>query len=148
MNMNDLNKMAIQIKFLEEQIERLQSQLQLIDTSIMNLENSNFTIENLKTVEEGQEILIPVGGVAYLKAKITDTKKLIINLGSDYFAEVTIANAKENIDSRINDLRQGQQALGGRLQAYANQMNELRPKFQELYSRLQQGQEPGPPPSS
>ena len=70
MSMNELNKMAVQIKFLEEQIERLRNQLQLIDNSIFNLENSNFTVENLKTVEEGQEILIPVGGVAYLKAKI------------------------------------------------------------------------------
>ena len=147
MSMDELNKMAVQIKILEEQIEGLQGQIQLIENSILNLENSNFTVENMKTVEEGQEILIPIGGVAYIKAIVTDTKKLIINLGSDYFADVTIDIAKESIDKRINDLKESQQFVMGRLQQYANQMNEIRPKFQELYNKLQQ-QQLGAPPSS
>ncbi|MHA1299534.1 MAG: prefoldin subunit alpha [Candidatus Helarchaeota archaeon] len=148
MSIDDLNKMVVQVKFLEEQIERLQSQLQLIETSIFNLESTNVTIENIKTVKEGEDILIPIGNTSFLKGKVTDTKGLIINLGADIFADVTIEKAKENIDSRIDDLRKAQQSVGSRLQQFINQMNELRPKLQELYARIQSQQQGGPPPAS
>jgi len=148
LSIDDLNKMVVQVKFLEEQIERLQSQLQLIETSIFNLESTNVTIENIKTVKEGEDILIPIGNTSFLKGKVTDTKGLIINLGADIFADVTIEKAKENIDSRIDDLRKAQQSVGSRLQQFINQMNELRPKLQELYARIQSQQQGGPPPAS
>jgi len=148
LSIDDLNKMVVQVKFLEEQIERLQSQLQLIETSIFNLESTNATIENIKTVKEGEDILIPIGNTSFLKGKVTDTKGLIINLGADIFADVTIEKAKENIDSRIDDLRKAQQSVGSRLQQFINQMNELRPKLQELYARIQSQQQGGPPPAS
>ena len=144
--MDELNKMALQIKFLEEQIERLQQQLQVIDSSIFNLENVNITIENIKTVKEGEEILIPVGNISFLKGKVIDTKSIIINLGSEVYADIPIESAKENIDSRIDELQKAQQAVGGRLQQYANQMEELRPRFQELYTLIQQQQGQGMPP--
>ncbi|MHA1381383.1 MAG: prefoldin subunit alpha [Candidatus Helarchaeota archaeon] len=145
--MDELNKMAVQIKFLEEQIERLQSQLQLIETSIINLENTNITIENLKNIKEGEDILIPVGNVSFIKGKLTE-KTIIINLGSDVFADVTIDSAKENIDSRIDDLRKAQQNVGASLQQYVNQMNQIKPKFQDLYNQMQQQQQGAPPPPS
>ena len=146
--MDELNKMALQIKFLEEQIERLQQQLQVIDSSIFNLENVNITIENIKTVKEGEEILIPVGNISFLKGKVIDTKSIIINLGSEVYADIPIESAKENIDNRIDELRRAQQAVGGRLQQFANQMEELRPRFQDLYTQIQQQQGLGPPPPS
>lgn len=147
MSLDELNKMAVQIKFLEEQIEKLQSQLQLIETSVVNLENTNMTIENLKTIDEGEDILIPVGNFSLIKGKLAE-KTVIINLGSDTYADVTIERAKESIDSRLDDLKKTEQAITGRLQQFISQMNELRPRFQDLYTQLQQQQQGGPPPAS
>ena len=144
MSVDELNKMAIQIKYLEEQIERLTQQVQLIATSIINLENTNITVENIKTMEVGQEILIPTGNIAFLKGKIVNVNKIIINLGSDVFADVTIDSAKKIINNRLEDLQKTQTALRNRLQNNINKMNEIRPKFQELYTKLQ-GKSPPPP---
>jgi len=47
MSMDELNRMAVQIRILEEQIGRLQSQIEVIQNSILTLETSNFTIENM-----------------------------------------------------------------------------------------------------
>lgn len=140
--LENLNRMAVQIRFYEEQLQQMQQQMQLLQGTLMNLEGVNFTIENLENVETEQEILLPVGNVARIRTKILDPKNIILNVGANVFIEKPTKDAVENVNKKIEDVKKAQEMIQKNMEQIMQQMEVLRPKFSELYQRLQP--KPGP----
>ena len=75
--------------------------LEIINTSYTNLLNTKNTIENLKNIKDGQEILVPVGGLINLKATITEPHEILLNISNDIIIKKNIDNSIEFIDKLI-----------------------------------------------
>ena len=138
-----LNRIAVQIRFYEEQLQSLQNQLQLLQSTIQNLDSISFTIENLEGVEAGQEVLLPIGKVAQIRAKIVDPKHVILNVGANIFVEQESTEANGIVKERIEEIKKIQENVQNNMQQIVMQMEQLRPRFSELYQKLQ-GQPPQP----
>jgi len=89
-------------RILREQRDMYQSQLEILNVSRSNIVNTKITIENVKEgVNENDEILIPVGGLAHIKAQIKDTKKVLLAVTQDVIIEKSLDEAIELLDKRI-----------------------------------------------
>ncbi|HEA70764.1 MAG TPA: prefoldin subunit alpha [archaeon] len=98
------NQEQLQIfRILKEQRDMFQNQLEILNVSRGNIMNTKMTIVNLKEgVEENDEILVPVGGLANIKALIKDPKKVLLSVTQDVIIEKDLDGAIEILDKRID----------------------------------------------
>jgi prefoldin alpha subunit len=91
-------------RMLREQLEMFQSQLEILNVSRSNIVNTKNTLENLKEgVNVDDEILVPVGGLANIRASIKDPEKVLLAITQDVVVEKDLDGAIEILDKRIGE---------------------------------------------
>jgi prefoldin alpha subunit len=89
-------------RVLKEQRDMYQGQLEILNVSRSNIVNTKMTIENIKEgVNENDEILVPIGGMANIRASITDPEKVLLAITQDVIIEKDLDGAIEILDKRI-----------------------------------------------
>ncbi len=89
-------------RILREQQEMYHGQLEILNVSRANIMNTKITIENMKEgVVENDEILIPIGGMANIKASIKDPEKVLLAVTQDVIIEKDLDGAIDLLDKRI-----------------------------------------------
>ncbi len=102
-NNPNLEQQLSQFRYIKEQREMFQGQFEIINASLGNLYTTKLTLDNLKEgVNENDEILIPIGGLASIKATIKDAKKVLVYVKNDVIIEKTVEEAIEFI-SKLMD---------------------------------------------
>ena len=121
----------LRFRYLKEQSEMLQNQLELINASLGNVLNTKKTIENLKEgVNEGDEILVPIGGMANIKATIKETKKVLLAVTQDIVIE-------KDLDSTIEYLEKMIEQHNAQIQFLRTQLQRLDISLQEISQQLE-----------
>ncbi len=89
-------------RVLKEQRDIYQGQLEILNVSRSNVVNTKITIENIKDgVQLNDEILVPIGGMANIKASINDPEKILLAITQDVIIEKDLDGAIEILDKRI-----------------------------------------------
>jgi len=89
-------------RILREQQEMYRGQLEILNVSRANIMNTKITLENIKKgVAENDEILIPIGGMANVKASIKDPEKVLLAITQDVIIEKDLDGAIELLEKRI-----------------------------------------------
>ena len=89
-------------RVLKEQRDFYQGQLEILNVSQANIVNTKVTIENIKEgVKANDEILVPIGGMANIKASINDPEKVLLAITQDVIIEKDLDGAIELLDKRI-----------------------------------------------
>lgn len=90
-----------QFKYLKDQRDMVSNQLDIINASLGNLMNTKITIENFKNLKEGEEILVPIGGIINVRATIKNPDKVLLYVSQDVVIEKDLDNSIEYIDKLI-----------------------------------------------
>ncbi|TFF86663.1 MAG: prefoldin subunit alpha [Promethearchaeota archaeon] len=98
---NEYARIAVSLRQLEEQMNAIESQLGMISNNIEMYEIAKKTVENIKDLEEGAEVLFPIGDIVLAKAKILDPKNFIVNIGADISMEKDAQGAIAYLDKNI-----------------------------------------------
>ena len=96
--MEDLNK---ELKGYIAQIEALRAEIAVINETITEYRNIIKTLNALKNLGKGKNIIIPVGSIASIEAKIEDPEKVIIDIGAGISAELKHEEALTQIATQI-----------------------------------------------
>ncbi|MHA1291390.1 MAG: prefoldin subunit alpha [Promethearchaeota archaeon] len=97
----NIEQQLYQFRYLKEQRDMFLGQLELVNASLGNLLNTKTTIDNLKDIKEGQEILLPIGGLINIKANIKDPEKILLYVSQDIVVEKNIEGTKEFLERLI-----------------------------------------------
>ncbi|TXT62714.1 MAG: Prefoldin subunit alpha [Promethearchaeota archaeon] len=122
--------LAYEFQALRERKAMYEQNLDLIYASLNNLNNTKETVQNLKDVEEEDEILIPVGGIVNLKAKIKDPQKILLSV-SDVVIEKNIDTSLEFIDKLIDQHREQIKFLNEQLQQIEGRLQGISQIFRQ-----------------
>ncbi|MHA2182206.1 MAG: prefoldin subunit alpha [Promethearchaeota archaeon] len=119
--------------YLKQQRDAYQGQLEYLNAILANYLTTKATLENLKEgVEVGDEILVPIGGIANIKATIKDTEKIIVAVTQDVMIEKDLDGAVEFLDNRIEQNNK-------EIQFIRSQLQNLEVNLQKTSQLLQQG---------
>ncbi|MHA1509648.1 MAG: prefoldin subunit alpha [Promethearchaeota archaeon] len=125
-----------QYRYLKEQRDVFQGQFEMINASLGNLFTTKRTLDSLlEGVSEDDEILIPIGGLASIRATIKDTKKVLVAVNQDTVIEKTVEEAIEFLNKLIEQHNNQLKFLKERI--YALDMN-LQGMNQMLQNRMTQ----------
>ncbi|KAB0802638.1 hypothetical protein PPYR_04824 [Photinus pyralis] len=86
---------------LDQELTLFQESLQSLKLAQNKFQNSGECLEKVTPESEGKSILVPLTGSMYVPGKLADTKHVIIDIGTGYYAEQDIAGAKSYFRRKI-----------------------------------------------
>jgi prefoldin alpha subunit len=93
---------------------------------------ANSTIEGLRSESVGTDVLMPIGGGSYIRAKLADNEKLIVGIGADVAIEKTLPEALESYNTRFSELQKARSALEQQIARVAARIEKGREELQKL----------------
>ena len=101
-NNQNFDQQLNQYRYLKEQRDMFQGQFEIVSASLGNLFTTKRTLDSLlEGVSENDEILIPIGGLASIKATIKDAKNVLVSVNQDTVIEKTVEEAVEFLTKLI-----------------------------------------------
>jgi prefoldin alpha subunit len=132
----ELRRLSVEIRILEQTAEALQSRISMINAVITDLTYANMTLEGLEKQKENAELLVPIGGNSYIKARLETPDKVTVGIGAGVSVEKTLQEAREIIKKRLEDLEKSRVSLQQQFSQVVDRINEDRERFEELAAQL------------
>jgi prefoldin alpha subunit len=105
-NQQEMQEKFMMFQTLHKQIEQIQQHIEMMNQQKMELDISVTALKTLGETAAGTEILAPIANGIFMKAKVTDNQKLVVNVGSNVTTEKTVEQVVgllEEQDSKINE---------------------------------------------
>jgi prefoldin alpha subunit len=128
----ELQKLSIEMRLLEQTAEALQSRMTMVNTAANDLLYAQATLEGLEKKAEKSEILVPIGGTTYIRAKLDNLDEVIVGMGAGVSVEKTREEAKEIIKRRLEDLDKTRKSIQQQYTQVAERINLDRERAEAL----------------
>lgn len=106
----ELEKMSVeQLKALKEQtdmeVNLLHDSLNNIRTATSRLDIASAALHDLSLRPQGKKMLVPLTASLYVPGTLDEADKVLVDVGTGYFIEKTMAEGKDYCDRKIKLLR-------------------------------------------
>jgi len=128
----ELQKLGIEMRLLEQTAEALQSRMTMVNTAANDLIYAQATLEGLEKEAEKSEILVPIGGTSYIRAKLDNLDEVVVGMGAGVSVEKTREEAKEIIKRRLEDLDKTRKSIQQQYTQVAERINLDRERAEAL----------------
>jgi len=135
----ELKRLSVEIRLLEQTAEAITARLNMINAAMTELTYASITLEELEKEKGNAEILIPIGGDTYIKAKLENLDKVTVGIGAGVSIEKTPQETKEIINKRLENLEKARESLQQQLTQVLERINADREKVEELATDLKKG---------
>jgi len=129
----------VEIRLLEQTAEALQSRANMINAVTTDLSYARMTLEGLEKESEKSELLVPIGGTSYVRARLENPDKVIVGMGAGVSVEKTREEAKEIIKKRLEDLEKTRASIQQQFAQVAEKINLDREKADALVATMREG---------
>ncbi|KAL3824297.1 hypothetical protein ACJIZ3_020326 [Penstemon smallii] len=106
----EIDKMSIeQLRGLKEQADMesnlFQDSLNNIRTATVRLDLASTALHDLSLRPRGKKMLVPLTASLYVAGTLDDAEKVLVDVGTGYFIEKTMAEGKDYCERKINLLK-------------------------------------------
>ncbi len=131
MESNKIIELYNQLELIQRQIQSVESQL---DEIVKQKEQVKTSVKALKDLseEKSEEVLVPIVNGVFAKAKLLDTKKLLVSVGSNVLVSKSIDEAVKLLEDNVKELETYQ----GQLEATYKQLIAEFNRIQDQLSKL------------
>ncbi len=135
----ELNRLSVEMRFLEQTAETLQQRIGMINAAIRDLTYANMTLEGMEKEKDNAELLVPIGGSSYIKVKLASSDTVIVGMGAGVSVEKTLPEAKQIVKERLDELEKTMNSAQQQFAQVAQRINSGRAQLQSLLARVRQG---------
>jgi prefoldin alpha subunit len=132
--------MSTQFQQLQYQADALSQQLDMVSASIAESDKAINTIAGFEGVEDGHEILIPIGLGTNIMAKLSKPDYVIMEIGAGISMEKDMDNAKKSLENRKEELTKFHQTTQNNLDQIVTKMHEIESVVTTAVKAQQAGQ--------
>jgi len=132
----ELRRISVELRFLEQTADAIQSRIGMVNAVITDLTYASMTLDGIEKEKENSELLVPIGGNSYIKARLENPDKLIVGMGAGVSVEKSLQEAKEVIKKRLENLDKTRSSLQQQFAQVAERIGEDREKFEKLVAEL------------
>ena len=132
MSEDPLRSLVVELQYLEGTAQAIQQRIGLIEAAMTEMQVANSTIEGLRNESVDTDVLMPIGGGSYIRAKLADNEKLIVGIGADVAIEKTLPEALESYNIRFSELQKARSALEQQIARVAARLEKGREELQKL----------------
>ena len=135
-NEEEILKISVELRYLEQTAEALQSRLSMLNAVTQDLTYANMTLDSLEKEKENSELLVPIGGTSYIRARLDNPDKIIVGIGAGVSVEKTRQEAKDVIKKRLEDLEKARTATQQQFSQIAERISVDRERFEALVATV------------
>ena len=135
----ELRKLSVEMRFLEQTAETLQQRISMMNAAMTDLTYASMTLEGIEKENEDAELLVPIGGSSYVKAKLANPDKVVVGLGSGVSVEKTLQEAKAIVKERLDELQKTMVSAQQQFAQVAGRINADRDRLESLLAKVREG---------
>ena len=128
----------------EQNVTLLQQRLELIQAYLTNFRSGLMVLKEIEGREEGEEMLMNVGGSIFVQAKLVNPSSVTRSIGSGVRIEQSVGDAKTAVQEQVTGLEKQYETLAEEYQKLVARAQVLNSQFQQLAAQVK-GQGPAPP---
>jgi prefoldin alpha subunit len=121
------NAMMYERRVYEEQLRLIQKEVDRVSLTNLDLINAENTAKRLKV----EDSLVPIGGGAYIKANVYNTK-ILVPIGAGYMTEMDAETAARELKRRIEATKKAVEELAKKYREISHQLVKTTEKLKEL----------------
>ena len=118
----EIQKQFYELELYNQQVKKLQDELGKVTIMKMELIKS---IESLEGLKESKELLVPLGGGAFVKASMIDDGKVIVGTGADIFLEKDIDEVIEDFKKSTDELTNAETMINEQIEKITKFMDKM-----------------------
>ena len=134
----ELRKLSVEMRFLEQTAETLQQRLSMLNAAITDLSYANMTLDGVEKERENSELLVPIGGGSYVKMKLANSDKVVVGIGAGVSVEKQLPEAKAVLKERLEELEKAAVAAQQQFAQIADRINSGRTRLETLLSSVRE----------
>jgi prefoldin alpha subunit len=135
----ELRKLSVEMRFLEQTAETLQQRISMMNAAMTDLTYASMTLEDVEKEKEDAELLVPIGGSSYVKAKLANPDKVVVGLGAGVSVEKTLQEAKAIVKERLGELEKTMVSAQQQFAQVADRINADRDRLESLLAKVREG---------
>lgn len=121
----DIQNIAVQHQQMQYQVEGLMQQVNMVTYSIEENQRAINSIGELEGIEEGHEILVPIGSNTNVRANLIKPEAVIMGIGAGISIEKKLDDAKFSLEKQKEELTKYQQNLQKTVNDLVSRMKEM-----------------------
>jgi len=129
----------MEMRYLEQTAETLQQRISMVNAAMTDLSLANMTLDGIEKEKENSELLVPIGGSAYMKVKLADPNKVIVGMGAGVSIEKTLLEAKITLKERFDELEKTMNAAQQQFSQVAERINSGRSRLETMLNTAREG---------
>ena len=129
---DELRKLSLEMQYLEQTADALQQRISMVNAALTDLNYANMALDGIEKEKENAELLVPIGGSAYVKAKLADSNNIIVGIGAGVSMEKTLSEAKTILKERLDELEKTMNAAQQQFTQVADRINTDRSRLETL----------------
>lgn len=120
----DKQQLQAEAQMLISRIQQIQQEFEVLEQQFMHAQKAIADISNLSK-EDRPKAFVPVSRGVFTEAKLVDTDKFFVNVGSGVIAEKTSNDVKKLLQEQSEELRKGQHQLAANMKQLATRVREI-----------------------
>ena len=135
---NQLRQLVTEMRMMEGTVNTLQQRLQVVLASVSELRLAKQSLGDLKDIESGSNLLVPVGGAAFINANLGDVEKVVVGIGADVSLEMSYDDAVKDVEERLQEMEKAQSSIEQQLGQIMAQLEAHQSMAERLSAEIQQ----------
>jgi len=140
MNEQELRQAMSAIEAYKAQLEAVNEQAQLLQMSLEDHSRAKDTLEAVAKGRPGEEVLMPIGGGAFVYAAIAKTDRALVGVGSGVSIDRPMEEAIAAVNARIGELMDALKKVGESGTVLEAKIEQLTQAVEQEYQRMRKGQ--------
>ena len=141
-NEKDIEMGLASLEYIKSQMENVRSQIMNLQGVVMDYDSALLILGELSKGSKG-EMMVPIGGMVFLKARLENGVKCIADQGAGVYMEVEAKDGSDQILRRKEKIRDAISNLEKSLTELNERYRDLSEKTQRMYrEQLRTGQGP------
>ncbi len=117
---------------IDMNIRQIQQQIEAVNQQFVDVESVVQNLEDLKDIDKNQDAACMFTPGIFIKTKILDTDKVLLNVGAGTVVEKTVADAQKLLKSQSFELKALSDDLILKLESLTVQARTIQEAFQSL----------------
>ncbi len=105
--------------------QMIADQMDKIDSNMMELDYLKNSLEDFKKIKKGNEFLAPLTNGIFVKTRLDDNSKLLVNVGNGVVVEKTVDETKEMLNEKFSELNKIRDELVSQMQEIEHKLIEM-----------------------
>ena len=128
----EVQKKYMELQLIQRQLQAIQQQVQALESQAGEMDLVQQVLEEFSMSAPGSDSFVTLTPGVFVKAKVLETDKVVLNIGAGAAVEKSIPDAKKIMADQGVELRKLQEELIGQLQKFAQRAEQLQDELRSL----------------